>query len=407
MGQGQRRLKFGAFISPIHSNKVNPTLALHRDLSLVRHLEELGFDEAWVGEHHSTGWEYVSSPEVFLAYAAAQTSRITLGAGVVSLPYHHPLNVIERFVMLDHLSRGRIRLGVGPGALPYDAEAVGVSPLETRGRMEESVEAILALLAGERVSIKSDWFELERAALQLLPYNPDGLEIAIAATISPNGPRLAGRLGASLLSMNATQRAGFNVLAEHWSIMEEQSTRYGTPVSRDAWRMVGPVYVAETEEQALRDVEKGLEEWAYYNGTVSTLPILPPGGKVDDSWARTLVDSGFAVIGTPEQAVAQIERLQEQSGGFGTFLIWANDWANPACTRRSYELFADEVMPHFQGTTSALREAEEWALERRPDLTPAVLAAREKARMAFELERAADPHYVAGNGSAPSASVPS
>jgi limonene 1,2-monooxygenase len=388
-------LKFGAFISPIHSNRVNPTLALHRDVDLVVQLENLGFDEAWVGEHHSTGWEYVGSPDVFLSYAAARTSRIRLGAGVVSLPYHQPFNVAERFVLLDHLSRGRIILGVGPGALPYDAEALGISTLDTRNRMEQSVEAILKLLAGERLSMKTDWFELDRAALQLLPYSPDGLEVAIAATISPNGPRLAGRLGTSLLSMNATQRAGFNVLAQHWSIMEEQGERYGTPIDRTKWRMVGPMYIAETEEQALKDVEKGLEEWAYYSGTVSTLPILPASGKVDDSWAKTLVDSGFAVIGTPDQAIAQIERLQAQAGGFGTYLIWANDWATPRNTQRSYELFANEVIPHFNRSTRSLMAAEEWALDRRPDLTPGVIAAREKARLQFEMERAADPNYLA------------
>jgi len=391
MSGSMQELKFGVFLSPIHSNKTNPTLALHRDIALVQRLEQLGFDEFWVGEHHSTGWEYVSSPEVFLAHAAARTSRIKLCAGVVSLPYHHPFNVAERFVLLDHLARGRVVLGVGPGALPYDAEAIGVNPSQTRPMMEESVEAILALLRGERVSVKTDWFELDRAALQLLPANPNGLEIAIAATVTPNGPRLAGRLGASLLSMNATQQAGFNVLAEHWSIMEEQATRYSTEVNRSAWRMVGPMHIAETEEQALRDVEKGLEEWAYYNGSVSTLPILPTSGKLNDSWAHTLVDSGFAVVGTPEQAVAQINRLQQQAGGFGTYLMWAHDWANPAATARSYELFATEVMPQFKKSSQSLVDAEAWALQRKPDLIPSVLAAREKARQQFEAERAADP----------------
>jgi limonene 1,2-monooxygenase len=191
--------------------------------------------------------------------------------------------------------------------------------------------------------------------------------------------------------MNATQHAGFNVLAEHWAIMEEQSERYSMPIDRRDWRMVGPVYIAETEEQALRDVEKGLEEWVYYSATVSTLPILPASGKANDSWARTLVDSGFAVIGTPDQAVAQINRLYDQSGGFGTFLTWANDWANPAATKRSYELFAAEVMPHFTPSLHSLIEAEEWALERRSDLTPAVLAAREKARVQYQIERSTDP----------------
>jgi limonene 1,2-monooxygenase len=386
MGSTTAQLKFGAFISPIHSNRENPTLALQRDVELIEHLERLGYDEAWVGEHHSTGWEFVGSPEIVLSYAAARTSRIRLGAGVVSLPYHHPLNVVERFILLDHLSRGRVILGVGPGALPYDAEAVGITTLETRTRMEQSIEAILALLDGERVSMKTDWFELDRAALQLMPYKSTGLDLAIAATISPNGPRLAGRLGVPLLSMNATQQAGFNVLAEHWQIMEEQHERYGAPVERADWRMVGPMYVAESEEQALRDVADGIEKWAYYNEKISTLPILPVGGKVD-TWAKTLVESGFAVIGTPDQAVAQIQRLQEQTGGFGTYLIWANDWASPANTNRSYELIASEVMPRFTAGSQSLIEAEEWALQRRPDLTPNVLAAREKARLHYEIEK--------------------
>ncbi len=386
MGSAAPQVNFGAFISPIHSNRENPTLALHRDIDLVVYLESLGFDEAWIGEHHSTGWEFVSSPEVMLSFAAARTSRIRLGAGVVSLPYHHPLNVVERFILLDHLSRGRAILGVGPGALPYDAEAFGVSTLETRGRMEQSLEAMIALLDGERVSMKTDWFELDRAALQLMPYKATGLDLAIAATISPNGPRLAGRLGLPLLSMNATQQAGFNVLADHWAIMQEQQERYGIPIDRKDWRMVGPMYVAETEAKALRDVAEGIEKWAYYNEKVSTLPILPLGGKVE-TWAKTLVDSGFAVIGTPEMAVEQIRRLYEQSGGFGTYLVWANDWASPANINCSYELIAREVMPHFMSGSRSLIDAEEWALERRPDLTPNVMAAREQARLQYEIER--------------------
>jgi limonene 1,2-monooxygenase len=159
------RMRFGMFMSPIHSPQHNPRLSLHRDVALIQHVEALGFDEAWIGEHHSTGWEYVGSPEMLLAYAAASTSRIRLGAGVASLPYHQPLNVAERFVLLDHLSHGRAILGVGPGALAYDAEAIGLDPAQSRRRMEESLDAILRLLRGERVSIETDWFTLNNAAL--------------------------------------------------------------------------------------------------------------------------------------------------------------------------------------------------------------------------------------------------
>jgi limonene 1,2-monooxygenase len=384
----QGELKFGVFLSPIHSAKENPTAALHRDVELIELLERLGYDEAWVGEHHSTGWEFVASPEMVLSFAAARTDRIRLGAGVVSLPYHHPFNVAERFVLLDHLSRGRAMLGVGPGALAYDAEALGIDPMDTRRKMEESLEVILALLAGERVTKSTDWFTLDRAALQLLPCSRPSLEVVVAGTVSPNGPKLAGRHGKALLTMTATTEKGFNVLADHWSVVQEQSELHGQVADRSSWRMVGPVYVAETEEQALRDVAKGLDEWCYYMSVVGGLPVLPPEAG-PGRWAESLVEAGFAVIGTPDQAIAQIQRLRDQSGGFGTFLIWGNDWASTDRMHRSYELFAREVMPAFQDHTTPLLESEKWAISRRAELQPAMVAARAAAREQYDAERRA------------------
>ena len=380
------RLKFGSFMSPIHSSRENPSLALHRDVETIVRLEELGYDEAWIGEHHSTGWEFVASPEMILSYAAARTSRIRLGAGVASLPYHHPLNVIERFVMLDHLSYGRAILGVGPGALAYDAEAIGLDPADSRRRMEEGLDVIVRLLDGERVTAKTDWFTLEGAALQLLPRHE--LEIVIAGTVSPNGPKLAGKFGKSLLTMTATTEAGFNVLADHWGVVQEQSELHGQVADRSSWRMVGPMYVAETEEQALADVQRGLDQWCYYMSVVGGLPVLPKSAGAGN-WAKGLVDAGFAVIGTPKQAIEQISRLHEQSGGFGTFLIWANDWAPQHKMLQSYELFAREVMPAFNGSTRSLLEAEEWAISRKADLDPAMNAARAAARTQYDAELAA------------------
>ena len=108
-------LRFGAFIAPFHPTGQNPTLALERDLALIEHLDRLGFDEAWIGEHHSGGYEIIASPEIFIATAAQRTQRIKLGTGVVSLPYHHPFMVAQRLVLLDHLTHGRVMLGVGPG----------------------------------------------------------------------------------------------------------------------------------------------------------------------------------------------------------------------------------------------------------------------------------------------------
>jgi len=362
-----RPLRFGIFMAPFQPAGQNPTLALERDLELLVRLDQLGFDEAWIGEHHSAGYEIIGSPELFIATAAERTRHIRLGTGVVSLPYHHPFMVAERMVLLDHLTRGRVMLGVGPGALPSDAAMLGLDPLRQRPMMEESLEAILALLhSDEPVDRQTDWFALRQARLQLRPYTRPRFEVAVAAQVSPAGPRAAGRFGLSLLSIGATTAGGFDVLGSHWTTMEERAAEFGTNVDRRQWRLVGPMHLADTEAQARRDVEFGLVRWIDYFQRIAALPLAPEGVEPEKA-AEMLFEMGFAVVGTPETAIAQIERLAEQSGGFGTYLIMATEWADREATLRSYELFAREVMPHFQGSALRLEKARDAAADRRPE----------------------------------------
>ena len=372
-------LRFGIFLAPFHPVGQNPTLALERDLELIVRLDELGYDEAWVGEHHSAGFEIIASPEVFIAVAAERTRHIKLGTGVSSLPYHHPLLLADRMVLLDHLTRGRVMLGCGPGALPSDAFMMGIPVERQREMMEEALEAILALLDGtEPVTRDCGWFQLRDARLQLRPYTHPRFEIAVAAQVSPAGPRAAGRFGLGLLSLGATSSSGFDMLGLHWGVMEERAAEFDTMVRRQDWRLVGPMHIAETEEQARRDVEYGLPQWADYFRRVAALPLAP---ETDDS--QELVDAvnatGLAVVGTPDMAAAQIQRLIDQSGGFGTFLFMAHEWATREATLHSYELFAREVMPLFQGSTPSLVQSRDWAAENRPQFiglaTDAVMTA--------------------------------
>jgi limonene 1,2-monooxygenase len=381
-----KRVRFGAFISPIHAPSINPTLALKNDVALIVRLDELGFDEAWIGEHHSSGWEYVGAPDLILAHLISQTRRIRLGTGVISVPYHNPFHVADRMLLLDHLSSGRAMLGVGPGALPFDAVSLGIDPLEARRMLDEGLEVILALFRGERVSRTTDWFELKDAYLQLPAYSSPHLEVAVSSLHTPGGPKLAGKYGTSMMMFNPTQQAGFDALNNQWQIVEDQAAEYGQSVSRDNWRLVAPMFVAETEAEARRQVMVGVDRWCYYMKKVATLPILPPGDDTEAS-IDALVDSGFAVIGTPTQAIEQIERLYERSGGFGTFLVWANDWATPAATHRSFELLASEVMPRFDSRSRQLLDAESWALRTRGALAPLASAARQKAADDYALER--------------------
>jgi limonene 1,2-monooxygenase len=353
------RLRFGVFMAPYHPVTENPTLCLERDRELIQWLDEIGFDEAWIGEHHSAGYEIIASPELFIADVAARTKHIRLGTGVVSLPYHQPMMVADRMLQLDHLTRGRAMFGVGPGLLPSDAMMLGIDPRQQRDMMNEALDVIIPLLRGEVVTKKSDWFELRDAKLQLSPYSRPHLEMAIAASVSPSGPRTAGRWGMSMLSPAAMSQGGFSALAYHWGMCEETAREYGQTVSRSGWRVAGSIHIAESREQAREDVKFGLPGWLYYFQKVVALPGVPESGTMEEC-LDAMVDNGLIVVGTPDDLIQQIERLEEQSGGFGAFLVTAHEWANRAATRRSYELIARYVMPHFQDGTAYTRRSMEW-----------------------------------------------
>jgi limonene 1,2-monooxygenase len=343
------KLRFGAFIAPFHALDENPTQAIERDLELVQLMDRLGYEEAWIGEHHSAGFEIIASPEVFIAAAAERTRHIRLGTGVSSLPYHHPLMLADRINQLDHMTRGRTMFGAGPGALPSDALMMGIQPIKQRDMMDEALEVIVRLLRGETVTHKTDWFELNEARLQLTPFSRPHVEIAVASQVSPTGARAAGKHGVGLLSIGATSAGGFNALSTNWAIAEEQAREHGQTMDRSAWRLVGPMHVAETREKARENVRFGLHKWIAYFRDVAALPLV---GEGDSDPIDMMIESGLAVIGTPDDAIAQLERLQAQSGGFGCFLQMAHNWADWAQTRRSYELIARHVAPKFQGSNA-------------------------------------------------------
>ena len=221
------RLKFGVFLAPHHPIGEHPTLQIQRDLELVEHLDKLGYDEFWCGEHHSGGWETIASPEMFLAAAAQRTQRIMLGTGVISLPYHHPFNVAQRIVQLDHLSRGRAMLGVGPGALPSDAHTLGIDPMTQRDRMDEALGVIIRLLREDKpFSYKSEWFELNDAMLQIKPLQED-MPIVSASSLSPAGMKVAGKYGVGVISVASHTDEGLQALPTQWGFGETYAREAG------------------------------------------------------------------------------------------------------------------------------------------------------------------------------------
>jgi limonene 1,2-monooxygenase len=346
------RLRFGTFLAPHHPLGENPTLLLRQDLDFAAHLDRLGFDEFWCGEHHSTGWEMIASPEIFLAAAAERTERIRLGTGVISLPYHHPFNVAQRLVQLDHQSRGRLIFGSGPGALPSDAAMLGIDAMTQRARQEEAVGVIRRLLSGERFTHISDWFELHDAALQILPLQEE-LPMATASSISPSGMKIAGKYGIGVLSIASNSSEGLAALPTQWAYAEAAAAESGAAVSRNDWRVMSSFHLAETRERARAEAVDGLQRW--HNDYNVRVLARPGAVHVDDKWALLDgVTAGAAVIGTPDDMVAMIRQLLQTTGGFGCLLGFAHDWANRENTLRSWELFARYVIPEVNGMLKSM-----------------------------------------------------
>ena len=360
MGRPER-MTFGVFLAPFHPTDENPTLAFERDLELLEWLDRLGYDEAFVGEHHSAGWETIACPEVFIAAAAQRTRRLRLGTGVVSIPYHHPFMVADRMVLLDHLTRGRVILGVGPGALATDAWMMGVDPARQREMMDEGLGVIRRLFTEtEPFSVRSDWFELNDGMLQLRPYQQPSIPLVVASVQTPAGVTAAGKHGAGVLSLSTPRGLVRETsLAELWAIAEEAAEAHGQELRRGEWRLSIPVHLADGRAEAMEQVRRGHRRVTreYFEGTLGhPAPDVP-----DDRLLEHVMERHGVIVGTPDDAIAAIDRLQEISGGFGGLLVRVEDWAPREALLRSYELLARYVMPRYQGSVAAIGRSNAWA----------------------------------------------
>lgn len=379
-------MKFGIFLGPFHRVGENPTLAIDRDLELVQWLDYLGYDEAWIGEHHSAGWETISSPEIFIGIAADRTRHIKLGTGVISLPYHHPLMVANRMVQLDHMTHGRVMFGVGPGALPGDAYMMGIDPTTQREKMDEAFGIVLRLFTEtEPITYKSDWFELNEAMLQLRPYTRPHMPIAVASVQSPSGVALAGKYGASVLTITVPRdpsATGGTNLKFLWDVAEESAAEHSQKVDRFDWRLTVPVHLAESREKAFEEARLGAGRFLreYTEGTNGRKAAFDgPLEEVIDHMAET----NSWIIGTPDDCIEGILKLEEQSGGFGGFLVQAIDWAPRDRILNSFELLARYVMPRFQNSLVGLENSNQWAKSRQETLVQGRTRAIDRAHQVY------------------------
>ena len=359
-------IRFGAFLAPHHPIGENPMLQLQSDLEFVQHLDNLGFDEFWCGEHHSTGWEVIASPELFLAAAAERTQRIKLGTGVISLPYHHPFMVAQRLVQLDYQSRGRVIFGSGPGALPSDAHTLGLDPMLLRSRQDEAIGIIKRLFSGERFSYESEWFTLRDAKLQLRPLQ-ENMEFVVASTFTPSGMTLSGKYETGVISIGGMASQGLKSLARQWEFAEESALKHGTAIDRKNWRILMSWHIAESRDQAREEAKDGL---LIHNNEYTTRALRPDDGQIFKT-ADEAVDAvafsgvGNAVIGTPDDLINKIQEMIDVTGGFGAVIGFAHDWANRENTKKSWDLVARYVIPEINSMLADYRDSIEFVVNNR------------------------------------------
>jgi limonene 1,2-monooxygenase len=377
-------LRHGVFLAPFHSIRENPTLSMERDLQLCEWLDELGFHEAWIGEHHSAGLETIDSPELFIAAAAERTKHIRFGTGVVSLPYHHPLNVANRIIQLDHMTRGRIMFGAGPGLLASDALMMGIEPEATRDRLQQGLDVILRLLDGETVTEQGAWYTMRDARTHLRPYTSPYPEVCVASAVTPSGGRLAGRYGLGMLCVAAGDRAGFDALDTNWKVACEIAAEDGREMDRSRLRCVVNMHLADSRQQAKEDIRWGCEEFVRYFNNNQPRFDVPEGADYVD-W---VIDNDIAVVGTPDDAIRRIERLREKQGEFGCVLLQITNWADWPALKRSMELYAQHVIPHFSGVNRNRTASYRWVTENQAELVTKRVNAANQMFAKHQAERA-------------------
>lgn len=368
-------MKFSFFMMPLHLPTENPSLAFQRDIDLIKYVDDLGYDEFYIGEHHSAAWETMPAPEMALAKASATAHRIRLGTALISVPFHHPFHVAERMVFLDHLTRGRAILGVGPCALPTDIKLFNVPQQDLRAMMTESVDIIVRLLESpEPIDYDGRFWQLKQMALQLRSYQQPRMPLATATLGGAGSLDMVAKYGMLMLSMAAPGPPGSTPIERQWELVEEAAVKYGTNVSRDDWRIVTYMHLADTREQAWADVEAGINrdvhEYFYTIGGSSSW-LTHPDQAPEDLTPREIVGHRRWIIGTPDDAIEAIEKLDAECGGIGGVMMTTHEWAPQRKIEYSLELFARYVMPHFRGHTADLKREWERTIEAsKADLLP-------------------------------------
>jgi alkanesulfonate monooxygenase SsuD/methylene tetrahydromethanopterin reductase-like flavin-dependent oxidoreductase (luciferase family) len=356
-------MELGFFSMTSHPPEMGIREGTEWDLQVLRWLDELGYSEAWIGEHHTSPWEPNSAPDLLLAQAFRETKRIRLGPGGFLLPYHHPAELANRVATLDHLSGGRFNFGVAASGLPTDWQMFNVDGMSgaNRDMTRESLEIILKLWsATEPFTYKGKYWTVSQpetlAGLlkpHLKPLQRPHPPIAVAG-LSKNSDtlKLAGEHGYIPMSLNLNP----SYVASHWNSVEVGAARTGRKTTRADWRMVREVFVADTDAEAWKHSVGGMMGRMYREYFLKLLGVFGflTHLKHDESIPDSDVTPEYCAhhnwaVGSPDTVAEKIERIYHEVGGFGTLVVLGFDYSyNPQVWRNSLTLLAKEVMPRLR-----------------------------------------------------------
>ena len=367
-----KRLRIGMFVMPIHDPAKPMVQCLDEDLELAMQCERLGFDDFWVGEHHSSSVENIVMPEIFLGKVLGMTERIRIGPAPVCLQYHHPAHVAGRLAFLDHLSHGRLNVCFGPGAIPTDMELFGAHPSETGARVAESIDMILRLWTGELpIDIEGRFWNLKLKDRMSPEFGVGHLHKPLQR---PHPPIYVPSISRSSPGLRKAAERGFRfmshhmlhpqVLREQWNTYAEAAIAAGRTADPANWAVARNVFVADSTRDARRLAQgNSLGSCIQYilDLTRATAPSGVAMWKRDEAQADSDCTLDYfmddvIIAGDPDHVTRQLLELREQIGPFGSLVLTAHDWDDRDRWAHSLELFANEVVPALNKAISATQE---------------------------------------------------
>lgn len=363
-------MHLGFFTMPIHPLDKDWRQSLREDREAFLLADELGFAEAYCGEHSTDQAENITSCALFLATLAHATRQIRLGTGTVNLPNTHPARVAAEIAMLDHLLDGRFNFGISPGGLPSDAEAYGNLKNDRNEMFVESIEQVLAIWRGTApYNIDGKYWRISTERT-LMPEIGQGIlpkplqqphPPIVCTVVSPHSSSAtqAGVRGWWPISANFLMP---HWVKTHWPKYVEGCKQAGRMADPRAWRVAKSVFVAEDSATAREYAVGPNSPYRFYYSQL--LAKMRKAGRTvifksdpnlpDDAVSLDAVCDELIIYGTPNQVAEKLLQFRETTGDFGTLLYAGHDWADPVLARRSMVLMAEQVLPRVN---AAIREA--------------------------------------------------